>query len=151
MDLTLKFRRMAIVAALGSVANGETRELTLHGELLDGTPIEGSDCVTVVGNPDAVIFTETEIAGSGDVTLMQALPNPFNPVTRIGYALPRTANVRLTVYDVQGKLIERLVSGGKPAGQHVVEWDATGRPSGIYFYRLEAGDYAETRKMILLK
>jgi hypothetical protein len=141
---------MEIVAALGPVTEGETRELKLSGELLDGTQFEGSDCVTIVGNPDHVIFTETEVVG-GEVTLMPALPNPFNPVTRIGYLLPKTATVRLTVFDVQGKLVERLVAGTQPAGEHVVEWDATGRVSGIYFYRLVAGDYTETRKMILLK
>jgi len=82
---------------------------------------------------------------------MAAFPNPFNPITRIRYVLPSTANVRLVVYNARGKLVEQLAAGVKSSGEHVVEWNATGQPSGIYFYRLEAGNYTETRKMVLLK
>ena len=59
--------------------------------------------------------------------------------------------VSLNVYDVRGKLVESLVSGAIPAGEHVVEWNAGQMPSGIYFYRLKVGNFTETRKLILLK
>jgi hypothetical protein len=59
--------------------------------------------------------------------------------------------VTVSIHDVTGRLVERLVSGVRPAGEHEVRWDAKAQPSGIYFYRLEAGDVVQTRKMVLLK
>jgi hypothetical protein len=146
MDLNMKFPAREIAAAVPMGVRGEERVLTLTGELLDGTPFEATDCVVFVGSSDGGRLPTSE-----DPTLNMAFPNPFNPVTRISYVLPRRTVVALSVYDVRGKLVERLVSGAKAAGEHVVEWDATGRSSGIYFYRLEVGDYAETRKMVLLR
>ncbi len=84
-------------------------------------------------------------------------PNPFNPSTTIGYDLPEPATVELAVYDVAGKLVRTLVSGAAvEAGRHEVVWngrDGTGRiaAAGVYFCRLEAGGYAETRRMMLVK
>jgi hypothetical protein len=83
--------------------------------------------------------------------LLQNQPNPFNPVVRITYWLPRDEFVRLFIYDVTGRLVDRLVEGVQSRGEHTVEWDAGGLSSGIYFYRLEAGDFSETRKMMLIK
>ena len=76
---------------------------------------------------------------------------PFNPVTTIGYYLPQEGLVKLSVFDVAGRLVDELVSGVQAAGDHVVEWNAGQIPSGIYFYRLQVGNFSETRKMILLK
>jgi hypothetical protein len=59
--------------------------------------------------------------------------------------------VTLTVYNVAGRLVERLASGVQPTGEHTVEWNASGLPSGVYFYRLEVGGVAETRKVMLIK
>jgi len=83
-------------------------------------------------------------------------PNPFNPTTTIGYDLPHAARVRLTVYDVRGREVVTLVNGSKPAGEHRVEWDghdAQRQPvaSGVYFYRLVAEGFTQTKKMVLLK
>jgi uncharacterized membrane protein len=83
--------------------------------------------------------------------LQQNYPNPFNPTTTVSYALPGPAEVMLTVYDVLGRQARVLALGPKPAGVHEVVFDATGLPSGIYFYRLQAGDYVETRRMVLVK
>jgi hypothetical protein len=88
--------------------------------------------------------------------LAQNYPNPFNPQTRIIYQLPQASQVALTVYNVMGQAICRLVDGPQGAGEHVVTWqgvDEGGRPvaSGIYFYQLVAGQFVETRKMLLLK
>ncbi|MEE9269905.1 MAG: PQQ-dependent sugar dehydrogenase [Candidatus Krumholzibacteria bacterium] len=87
----------------------------------------------------------------GAPSLGQNYPNPFNPVTRITYSLPQAGHVRLSVYDVAGRLIDGLVDTVQPVGEHAVVWDAAGLPSGIYFYRLQAGGVTETRKMVLLK
>jgi len=88
--------------------------------------------------------------------LYQSYPNPFNPSTIVEYDLPRKSNVNITVYNVLGQKVRTLVSCTKPAGQHSVEWDGMdnhGRPvtSGVYFYRIIAGEHTETRKMLLLK
>ena len=83
--------------------------------------------------------------------LHQNYPNPFNPVTTIKYALPKSSDVTLTVFNLLGEEVERFLYDRKPAGNHQVTWDASSVSSGIYFYRLQAGDYVLTRKMVLLK
>jgi hypothetical protein len=83
--------------------------------------------------------------------LLQNYPNPFNSATTIEYSLSEAGRVRIDIYDLLGRKVETLVDEEKQVGQHRVVWDASGHSSGIYFYRIEAGDYTETRKMILLK
>jgi hypothetical protein len=94
--------------------------------------------------------------------LEQNYPNPFNPSTRISFSLPVLSNVTITVYDMLGQQVARLVNGSLPAGSHDVVWngkDNTGRSvaSGVYFYRLDAaaasggGSYSSFKKMMLLK
>jgi len=78
-------------------------------------------------------------------------PNPFNPVTNIEYSLPNLSNVSLIIYNLQGQVVTQLVDGEIPAGVHTVTWDASNFASGIYFYRLTAGEFEQTRKMVLLK
>ena len=89
-------------------------------------------------------------------TLDQNYPNPFNPSTNIGFSLPREGQVNLKIYNIEGKLVTTLVDGPMPAGRHTVVWDGrdnTGRAaaSGIYFYRLNTGEFSDTRKMTLIK
>ena len=89
------------------------------------------------------------------------LRNPFNPETWIPFQLSQDAEVRLTIYDVQGKQIRQLQLGMVRAGRYLVAdqaayWDGKGETgeaeaSGTYFYQLRAGDYTETRKMVILK
>jgi hypothetical protein len=88
--------------------------------------------------------------------LHQNVPNPFNPMTTIRFDLPVAAAVRLAVYNVNGQMIRILANGPMPAGNRESVWngrDARGRAvaSGIYFYRLDAGRFTQTRKMILLR
>ena len=84
-------------------------------------------------------------------TLDQNYPNPFNPNTIINYALPENVNVELRVYDILGSEIATLVNEEKPAGNYEVEFDGSKLSSGIYFYRLQAGSFVETKKMVLLR
>ena len=146
IDLTMKFLGQEIAAAVPMGARGEERVLTLAGELLDGTPFEATDCVVFVGPPG-----ERVVPANQEPTLNTAFPNPFNPVTRISYSVPNTQHVHLVVYDVAGRLVEELVNEVKGAGEYVVEWDARGFPSGIYFYRLSAGNTTLTKRMVFLK
>lgn len=83
--------------------------------------------------------------------LQQNYPNPFNPETKIRFALPKGSYVKLSVYDVTGKTVTTLVDKTLSAGSYESDWNASNYPSGVYFYRLEAGSYTETRKMILVK
>lgn len=84
-------------------------------------------------------------------SLSQNYPNPFNPSTRIRYQLPISSNVVLKVYDLLGKEVAVLVNEKQAAGIYEVEWQASSYPSGVYFYRLTAGDYHETKRMVLIK
>jgi hypothetical protein len=83
--------------------------------------------------------------------LYQNFPNPFNSQTNIKYSLFEPCFVRIEVFDVLGRLHYALASGEKPAGLHVVTWNADGSSSGTYYLRLRADNYAETRKMLLIK
>ena len=86
-----------------------------------------------------------------DFTLKQNYPNPFNPSTIIEYSISEQSFVDLRVYDILGNEVAGLVNEEKSIGIYEVEFDATSLPSGIYFYRLHAGNFVETKKMILLK
>jgi photosystem II stability/assembly factor-like uncharacterized protein len=83
--------------------------------------------------------------------LVQNYPNPFNPNTVIGYQLPASGNVILKVFDLLEREVATLVDEYKPAGRYEVEWNAGGLASGVYLYRLSAGSFVETKKLILLK
>ena len=86
-----------------------------------------------------------------NIRLLQNYPNPFNPTTRIKYEIPQLTNSSLVVYDVLGNEIATLVNDEKPAGIYDVEFDATGLPSGIYFYQLKVENYIQTKKMMVIK
>lgn len=83
--------------------------------------------------------------------LFNNYPNPFNPITTISYQLPKSEFVNLSIYNVAGQLVETMVSEYKNVGYHSVIWNASGIGSGLYFYRIEAGDYMETKKCLILK
>jgi hypothetical protein len=86
-----------------------------------------------------------------EYTLSQNFPNPFNPSTEIQYALPKESKVTLAVFSPLGQEVARLVDGMQPAGSYRVSWSGTGKPSGVYFCRLQAGGASLTRRMVLLK
>ena len=84
-------------------------------------------------------------------TLSQNYPNPFNPTTNIQFSLPQATNVKLTIFNVLGQQVAELVNSFKEAGNYNVNWNASNLTSGIYLYRLEAGNKIITKKMTLLK
>lgn len=84
-------------------------------------------------------------------SLYQNYPNPFNPATTIRYNLSIPSVVKIILYDVTGRQIKVLYDGLKPAGEHNIRFDASGLGSGVYLYRLEAGEYTETKKMVIIK
>ncbi|MDR3503121.1 MAG: T9SS type A sorting domain-containing protein [Legionella sp.] len=83
--------------------------------------------------------------------LFQNYPNPFNPSTVISYSLPSASNVKLIVYNTLGQAVKVLENGFKNAGNYSVNFNASGLPSGIYFYKIEEGQFSQIKKMILIK
>jgi len=110
------------------------------GTKLDRNPVAGllNTPINLGGKPE-------------EFRLAQNYPNPFNPATNISYTLPSAQTVTLKVYDLLGREVATLVNGRQSAGNYVVQFNASSLASGVYFYRLQAGSFAETRKMMLLK
>ena len=86
-----------------------------------------------------------------EFVLKQNYPNPFNPNTVIEYEIPNRSDVKLIIYNLRGEVVALLFNGTMPAGNHQVSWDASNFASGIYFYRLQAGEFVQTRKMLLIR
>ena len=103
----------------------------------------------------AIDPNETSIDSANDnvveFALMQNYPNPFNPTTTIAFTLPESSEIRLTIFDMLGRKVATLADGVVSAGAHTVQFDASQLNSGIYIYRLEAGNLTTTRKMTLIK
>ena len=108
---------------------------------------------------DNVIFKSTVSAleTDGDAvnpvkfSLAQNYPNPFNPVTQIGYTLAHATPVQLEVFDLLGRKVATLLDTEQPAGQHRVTFDGSQFSAGVYLYRLQAGSFTQTRKLVLIK
>jgi hypothetical protein len=84
-------------------------------------------------------------------TLFQNYPNPFNPTTTISYYLEKKAFTKITIYDLLGKEVKSFVQGIRPAGTHKFKFPAVNLASGIYIYKIEAGDFTQSKKMVILK
>jgi len=122
----------------------------VHG-LLDPA-IKGIEVIDVTQEISAV----EEEGIPSRLALLGAYPNPFNPSTTIAFELPLALFVRLEIFDLQGRLVRRLVDGHLPAGSHGIVWDGRDRNgrtvgSGVYLYRFDAGGLEETRKIMLVK
>jgi flagellar hook assembly protein FlgD len=83
--------------------------------------------------------------------LSQNYPNPFNPSTTFTYSIAKQSKVLIRIYDIIGNEIVTLVNEEKPVGTYDLTWDASNLPSGVYLYQLTAGDFIQTKKMILMK
>jgi hypothetical protein len=90
-------------------------------------------------------------AGPTKYALEQNYPNPFNPSTTIKYQLPELTEVKLSVYNIQGQLIELLVNELQSSGYHQVDWQPINIPSGIYIYKFETAEYIQIKKLVLIK
>ncbi len=128
-----------------------------HGFLafdLDGNAPR-SDCnrggVDLRANACAAVGREYESAPGASHILGGNYPNPFDRTTTISYSLPEPAEVTLTITDLLGRQLRRMAMGQRPSGSYEVSVDATGLPSGAYFYRLQAGNRVETKRMMVVK
>jgi hypothetical protein len=104
--------------------------------------------------PGCGVIVGSNISGNSVPTiysLAQNYPNPFNPSTKISFALPKAGNVKLVVFDLLGREIATVVNEFKTAGNHTVDFNASNLASGVYFYKMVAGDFTATKKMLLIK
>jgi hypothetical protein len=152
-DLMLKLPRMEIESVIGV---GDSVPVTVVGEVKDTAWFVGTDYVRVIspGGPVAPPVTGGQAAKS--FALFQNRPNPATGAAAISYELPVAADVSLKIFDASGALVRNLVDGHMPAGRHSALWngeDYRGRgvSAGVYFYRLDAGGFTATRKLILLR
>jgi hypothetical protein len=97
------------------------------------------------------VESESQVDIPKTYALGQNYPNPFNPSTSIEFALPKPGFVTLKIYNTLGEEVATLVSEKLPAGKHQRVWEAQGLASGVYLYRLQAGEFVQTRKLILLR
>jgi hypothetical protein len=109
----------------------------------------GTSPATGIEDPQGIVIPES-------TELFQNYPNPFNPSTEIQFELPRKSDVAIDIFNVLGQKVRRLVNGPFSAGSHKIEWDGTDDngekvASGVYFYRLKAGEARIIKKMVLLK
>lgn len=105
----------------------------------------------LIGNRNYIGITPISTEIPKDFALNQNYPNPFNPVTKIRFSIPKSSGVKITIYDALGKEIENIVNEFLKPGTYEADWDASGIPSGTYFYRITSGEFSQTKKMILVK
>ena len=96
-------------------------------------------------------IVENEVNLPLEYAIKQNYPNPFNPTSTINYSIPKNSFVTLKVFDLLGSEIATLVNNLQPQGNYDIEFDGNQLTSGIYFYRLQAGEFVETKKMVLIK
>ncbi|HUI28941.1 MAG TPA: T9SS type A sorting domain-containing protein [Candidatus Acidoferrales bacterium] len=120
----------------------------------------GSDGYLYAGTHGGGLYKSTNVVASVKgraatlpirFSLSQNYPNPFNPSTKISYGLPKSSFVTLKIYDVLGREVKTLVDERETAGDHAVTFNAGNLPSGVYFYRMTAGNFAETKKLMVIK
>ena len=131
-----------------TVPDEEIRTLSSVLTIIDGEFVHAAKefayLVTSVRDLGTPFIPETFV-------LFQNYPNPFNLTTIIKYEIPKSSFVTLKVYNIAGQLIATLVDGQKSAGRYAVKWNAANVSSGVYIYRITAGDFSDVKKSIILK
>lgn len=117
---------------------------------------QGENINNVSSQVELIVGDLTGVVGNSgpapeSYTLSQNYPNPFNPATRINFSLPERSSVDLSVFDVNGKLVQRIAGSVFESGDHTISWDASALPSGVYLYRLNAGGVSIARTAVLIK
>jgi hypothetical protein len=105
----------------------------------------------IVRVPTNQVYKTAAFLGASDYFLFQNHPNPFNPETEIAFQLPEASKVTLIVYNILGQVVEVLLDSNLEAGYHIVTWGEQNFANGVYFYTLKAGEFTDTKRMLLLK
>ncbi|MBD3337563.1 MAG: T9SS type A sorting domain-containing protein, partial [Candidatus Lokiarchaeota archaeon] len=155
-DLTGNDWNMVELAIPADVENASVQSIGVSVKTLDvdggATSVYVDDIYFKTSGPTNIDGQNDDLAALPDeFKLFNNYPNPFNPETKIRYDLPQSARVTLNVYDIIGRRVKTLINDTQTAGSHEVLFDASDLVSGVYLFSLEAGDYKEVRKMILLK
>jgi len=136
------------VNSIGNIVCVHTDFRDADKMLVVGTHGRGS-FQTQILTPISVGTISTEIPKS--FSMSQNYPNPFNPTTNIKFDIPKNSLVTIKIYDMLGKEVTTLVNENRLAGTHLATWNASSYPSGVYFYKIKAGDFSETKRMLLVK
>ncbi len=159
--------RMFTLGALGSTyivnQSGTSGSGVYAAPVAGFRNVSGDSCIIGWGNSTGIGYNVTGGSSgafvgignnsivAGDFSLSQNYPNPFNPSTKISFTVQQNSFVKLTVYDIMGREISKLVNGEVTSGVHSVEFNAISLPSGIYYYKLEANGFSDVKKMMLVK
>jgi hypothetical protein len=134
---------------VGPLSNNTTYYWRVQAKNIYGSgPLSSAWSFTTVDIPTNVNISDNM---PREFSLGQNYPNPFNPSTTIEYALPKPSHVELKLFDILGKEVQMLVSRKQPAGEHRAQFDSNGMPAGVYFYRIKAGEFVQTKKLTLVK
>ena len=139
-----------------NIRAGDGKEWVLTAQNGEEHIIKGTGTITFTGEINGMSLSKKVAVIPDRYALHQNYPNPFNPITTLRYDLPNNNHVTLTIYDLNGREINRIVNTIQPAGYKSVQWNATdmhGKPvsAGVYLYQIRAGEFVQTRKMVLLK
>lgn len=132
------------VVRYGSMGPGIYTNSLLKGCIINGVTL-GDTSFSVIG------INQISSLIPGWFKLFQNYPNPFNPTTQISFDIPKASFVEIIIYDERGQEIEKLVYDELSAGSYNADWNASAYPSGVYFYKITAGEFRETKKMVLVK
>jgi hypothetical protein len=136
---------------LDPAANQNGAGFGLFAALPDGQVIALPAASGVMASEDSDMMLAKAASLPESFSLSQNYPNPFNPSTTISFSLPAASDVSLKIFNVLGQEVTTLIDGPMDAGEHSVQFDAANLASGIYFYRINAGSFMDTRKMVLTK
>jgi len=131
------------------LSNGSLGAIVVWEDFRSGSSF---DIYEVGFNTTGIIAVENEVSQIPyEYNLFQNYPNPFNPSTTISFQIPETGNVKISIFDILGRLTDIPLNEVKKAGNYNVVWNALNLPSGVYIYKIEAGSFTDVRKMILIK
>ncbi len=153
-SIVMNYKNFGVTATRNNIKSAIQKEDTMAVLWV----AEGAPAAHLIANGSSIIYTKnlTVVDHDGNkeaksFALGQNYPNPFNPSTVINYAVQHNSHVTLKVYDLLGNEVVSLVDEQKPAGEYFAEFNASNLSSGIYFYRLSAGNFSEMKKMVLIK